>query len=599
MNQWLLMTKGADFQAIGEKYHIDPLVARLIRNRGIVEDREIGKYLYGDSESFHDPMLLKDMDSACKKLEEKIAQGKKLRVIGDYDVDGVCSTAILLKGFRFLGGNADAVIPHRVKDGYGLNRELIRDAAEAGIDMVVTCDNGISAKEEIAYAYELGMTVIVTDHHEVPYEEENGKKRYRLPIAEAVIDPKREDCDYPFSGICGAFVAYKLICAMVDGGSAKRLLSGTDWEKNWKRKKEEMLQLAAFATVGDVMELKDENRALVKTGLDLMRNTSYVGLKALLSVMGRWGSPVTAYHLGYLLGPCINATGRIDTASRALELLMAEQESEAMHLAGELKAMNDSRKAITERGTAQAVEQIEKGEYDDSSVYVIYLPECHESIAGIIAGRIRERYHHPTLIITDAEDGLKGSGRSIENYDMYQELSAVGDVFTKFGGHSQAAGFSLAKDKLPELRRRLNENSRLTEADFREKLHIDAQVPFAYITPQLLDQFALLEPFGNGNPKPLFAKKDILLCHARILGAEGKVGKYQIRDTDGRTAELTAFYDKNKEFRDFLALRYGEEKVKEAFAGCGEGLKFSAAYYPQWNEYQGRKTIQFIMEDFC
>lgn len=599
MNQWLLMTKGADFQAIGAKYHVDPLVARLIRNRGIVEDQEIGKYLYGGIENFHDPMLLKDMDVACGKLEEKIAQGKKIRVIGDYDIDGVCSTAILLKGFRLLGGNADAVIPHRIKDGYGLNRELIRDAAEAGVDTVVTCDNGIAAKEEIANANELGMTVIVTDHHEVPYEERDGGRIYRLPPAEAVIDPKREDCNYPFSGICGAFVAYKLICAMVDGGFAERLLSGEDWKKEWERKKEEMLQLAAFATVGDVMELKDENRVLVKVGLSLMRNTPYVGLKALLSVMGRWGSPVTAYHLGYLLGPCINATGRIDTASRALELLMAEQESEAMHLAGELKAMNDSRKAITERGTAQAVDQIERGEHDGSSVYVIYLPECHESIAGIIAGRIRERYHHPVLVITDAEDGLKGSGRSIENYDMYRELSAVGDVFTKFGGHSQAAGFSLTKNKLPELRRRLNDNSRLTEADFREKLHIDAQVPFSYITPQLLDQFALLEPFGNGNPKPLFAKKDILLCHARILGTEGKVGKYQIRDTDGRSAELTAFYDKNKEFRDFMTLRYGEEKVRETFCGGGAGLKFSAAYYPQWNDYQGRKTIQFILEDFC
>lgn len=599
MNQWLLLTKGADFQAVGAKFHIDPLVARLIRNRGVVTERETSQYLYGGSESFYDPMMLKDMDAACKKLEEKIAQGKKLRVIGDYDIDGVCATSILLKGLRLLGGNTDAVIPHRVRDGYGLNRELIRDAAEAGVDTVVTCDNGIAAKNEIAYAYELGMTVIVTDHHEIPYEETDGRKTYFLPPAEAVIDPKREDCDYPFSGICGAFVAYKLIRAMVDGGYAKRLLKGSDWEKNWNQLEEEMLQLAAFATVGDVMELKDENRALVKTGLRLMSNTSYVGLKALLSVMGRWGFPVTAYHLGYLLGPCINATGRIDTADRALELLMAEQESEAMRLAGELKAMNDSRKAITEQGTSKAVEQIEKGEHDGFSVYVIYLPECHESIAGIIAGRIRERYHHPTLVVTDAEDGLKGSGRSIENYDMYRELSAVGDIFTKFGGHAQAAGFSLPKDKLLELRRRLNENSSLTEADFREKIRIDAQVPFSYVTPKLLDQFALLEPFGNGNPKPLFAKKDLLLYDARILGTEGKVGKYLIRDTDGRTAELTLFYDKNKEFKDFLTQRYGAEKVREVFRGGGEGLKFSAAYYPQWNEYQGRKSIQFIMEDFC
>ncbi len=599
MNQWLLLTKGADFQTIGAKYHIDPLVARLIRNRDVVTEQEIVQYLYGDSKSFHDPMLLKDMDAACRKLEEKLAQGKRLRVIGDYDIDGVCSTAILLKGLKFLGGDADAVIPHRVRDGYGLNRELIQDAAQAGVDTVITCDNGIAARDEIAYAYELGMTVIVTDHHEVPYEETDGRKTWLLPLAEAVIDPKREDCDYPFPGICGAFVAYKLMYAMMDGGYAERLLEGRSWETAWNRLDEELLQLAAFATVGDVMELKDENRALVKTGLRLMSNTSYIGLKALLSVMGRWGTPVTAYHLGYILGPCINATGRIDTASRALELLMTEQESEAMRLAMELKEMNDSRKSITEQGTSKAVEQIEKGEHDGASVYVIYLPECHESIAGIIAGRIRERYHHPTLVITDTEDGLKGSGRSIESYDMYQELSAVRDIFTKFGGHAQAAGFSLPKDKLSELRGRLNENSRLTEADFREKLRIDAELPFSYVSPQLLDQFAVLEPFGNGNPKPLFAKKDVLLCSARMLGAEGKVGKYQIRDTDGGTAELTLFYDKNKEFKKFLTDRYGEETVREVFRGRGEGLKFSAAYYPQWNEWQGQKNIQFIMEDFC
>ncbi len=599
MNQWFLLTKGGDFQAIGKKYHIDPLVARLIRNRGIVTDQEIEQYLYGGSENFHDPMLLKDMDAACGKLEEKLAQGKRLRVIGDYDIDGVCSTAILLKGLKLLGGDADAVIPHRVRDGYGLNRELIRDAANAGVDTVITCDNGIAAKDEIAYAYELGMTVIVTDHHEVPYEETDGGKSWLIPPADAVIDPKREDCGYPFPGICGAFVAYKLMKAMIDGGYAERLNKRDGWEKDRNQIEEEMLQLAAFATVGDVMELKDENRALVKTGLKLMSNTSYVGLKALLSVMGIWGSPVTAYHLGYLLGPCINATGRIDTASRALELLMAEQEPEAMRLAGDLKAMNDSRKAITEQGTSKAIEQIERGEHDGLSVYVIYLPECHESIAGIIAGRIRERYHHPTLIVTDAEDGLKGSGRSIENYDMYRELSKIRDIFTKFGGHAQAAGFSLPKEKLTELRRRLNENSRLTEADFREKLSIDVQMPFSYVTPQLLDQFTLLEPFGNGNPKPLFAKKDVLLCAVRILGAEGKVGKYQIRDTDGRMAELTLFFDKNKAFKDFLTERYGAEKVREVFCGKGEGLRFSAAYYPQWNEYQGQRSIQFIMEDFC
>ena len=394
-------------------------------------------------------------------------------------------------------------------------------------------------------------------------------------------------------------VAYKLVCAMVQENYIGRLSMQEGWKDRWEKLDRELLQLAAFATVGDVMELKGENRALVKEGLQLMANTESVGLKALLSVMGLWGQPVTAYHLGFLLGPCINATGRIDTASRALELLMADQEAEAMRLAGELKAMNDSRKTYTEQGTKEAIEQIEQGMHDGESVYVIYLPKCHESIAGIVAGRIRERYHRPTLVVTDTEEGLKGSGRSIDAYHMYEELSKVKDIFTKFGGHAQAAGFSLPKEKLSELTKRLNENCTLTETDFREKIYIDADMPFSYMTPKLLDEFSLLEPFGNGNTKPLFARKNLLLLGARLLGAEGKVGKYRVMDTNQGVAELTLFFDKNVAFRNFLIDKYGEKKVQEAFHGKGGEIRFSAAFYPQWNEYQGKRTIQFIMEDYC
>lgn len=599
MNQWILLKKGADFQTIGKKYHIDPLIVRLIRNRGIETEQEIEQYLYAAKENFHDPFLLKDMDKACELLVQKLLQERNIRVIGDYDIDGVCSTAILLKGLQFLGAKADAVIPHRVQDGYGLNRKLIDSAYEDGIDTVVTCDNGIAAREEIAYAASLGMTVVVTDHHEVPYEETEGKRKWLLPDAAAVVDPKREDCAYPYAGICGAVVAYKLVCAMVHENYIGRLPMQDGWKDRWEKLDRELLQLAAFATVGDVMELKDENRALVKEGLQLMTNTESVGLKALLSVMGLWGQPVTAYHLGFLLGPCINATGRIDTASRALELLMADQEAEAMRLAGELKAMNDSRKTYTEQGTKEAIEQIEQGMHDGESVYVIYLPKCHESIAGIVAGRIRERYHRPTLVVTDTEEGLKGSGRSIDAYHMYEELSKVRDIFTKFGGHAQAAGFSLPKEKLPDLTKRLNENCTLTETDFREKIYIDADMPFSYMTPKLLDEFSLLEPFGNGNTKPLFARKNLLLLGARLLGAEGKVGKYRVMDTNQGVAELTLFFDKNVAFRNFLIDKYGEKKVQEAFHGKGGEIRFSAAFYPQWNEYQGKRTIQFIMEDYC
>lgn len=597
MNQWILLRRGADYQAIAEKYRIDQVIARIIRNRGIETEEELEMYLHGGKECFGDPMLLKDMDRACKILAYKISDCKKIRVIGDYDIDGICATAILLKGLRFLGAEADAVIPHRIKDGYGLNRDLIQNAADEGIDTVITCDNGIAAKEEIALANELGMTVIITDHHEVPFEEKDGKKEWILPPAAAVVDPKQEDCGYPFSGICGAFVAFKLIHAMVDGRYAERLKTGDGWKGRWEELDKELLQLAAFATIGDIIELTGENRALVRTGTTLMTNEPCRGLKALIDAVDLSGAVVTSYHIGFILGPCMNATGRLDTAARALELLMTEDEEEAVRLAGELKSLNDSRKEYTDQGVNAAVCQVEQGEHDGCSVYVIYLPECHESIAGIVAGRIRERYHRPALVVTDAEDGLKGSGRSTENYHMYQQLSAVKDVFTKFGGHAQAAGFSLPRERLEELRIRLNENSPLTEEDCGETIYIDADMPFSYVTEGLMDQFRLLEPTGNGNKKPLFARKDLILLSAKFFGNEGKVGKYRVRDTDGHIAELTMFR-MNGEFKQYLVEKYGENTVQDAFAGKCESVLFSVVYHPQWNEYNGQKSIQYIVNDY-
>lgn len=596
MNQWILVRKGADYQALGEQFHIDPLVARIIRNRGVETPEDFSAYLHGTMDSIPAPLLLKDMGKACQILLDKIEQQKFIRVIGDYDIDGVCATAILLKGLQYLGAKADGVIPHRIKDGYGLNRELIKSAGDDLVDTILTCDNGISARDEIAYAKELGMTVIVTDHHEVPYVEENGKKNWLVPDADAVVDPKQEDCEYPFSGICGANVAYKLVAALVNEYRKRNSLT-VEQEQEWEMLNKELLQLAAFATVGDIMELKGENRTLVKEGLRLMKDTKCVGLKALLCVNGIYGNPVSAYHLGFILGPCLNATGRIDTAVRALDLLMTKNDANAMLLAGELKSMNDSRKAYTEQGTLQAVEQIEQGLHDGCSVYVIYLPDCHESIAGIVAGRIREKYHRPTLVVTRAEEGLKGSGRSIETYSMYEELSRVKDVFTKYGGHSQAAGFSLPAERLDELRRRLNENCTLTESDFREKVYIDADMPFHYVTPELLNQFNLLEPFGNGNSKPLFARKNVTLLSGKMIGSAGKVGKYCVKE-DNSVTELTLFRD-NAGFKEFLIDKYGKEMVEDALKGKNRGITFSVIYYPQWNEYQGKKTIQYIIQDYC
>jgi len=593
MEQWILMRKGADYQALSEEFGILPVTARVIRNRGMITSQDFDEYLHGTIACFGQARDMKDMELACDILREKIEQHKKIRIIGDYDIDGVCATTILWKGLQSAGACVDAVIPHRVKDGYGLNKEMIERANIDGIDTILTCDNGIAAREEIAYAKMLGMTVIITDHHEVPYEDVQGERHYLIPEADAVVDPKQEACGYSFKGICGAFVAYKLIECFFALNAAlvtDALVMDALWD--------ELLQLAAFATVGDIMELKGENRALVKEGLSRMRNAKSHGIKALLSVLGLTGTCLSTYHLGYLLGPCINATGRIDTAERALELLMSQDDVTAMQLASELKAMNDSRKAFTEKGTEEAVAQITRGEHKDSKVLVIYLKDCHESIAGIVAGRIRERYGRPTLVITDAEDGLKGSGRSIETYHMYDALAAVGDIFTKFGGHAQAAGFSLPRERLEELRKRLNENCSLTQEDFRGKIYIDVDLPLSYVDTRLLDELTLMEPFGNGNEKPMFARKGLILTEGKLLGAEGKVGKYKVCETDGAVYELTMFY-RNQEFLQFLREQHGADAVDGILGKRGGRIPISIAYYPQWNEYQGRKSIQIVIADYC
>lgn len=580
MAKWILIRKGADYQAIGKQFGIDPLLARILINRGIETSEEIDGYLNGTEEGFHNPLLMKDMDKAVAILQKKIEQGKKIRIIGDYDADGVCSTAILQMGLQQAGALVDAVIPHRMKDGYGLNLSLVEQAHADGVDTILTCDNGISAYAQTEEAKRMGMTVVITDHHEVPFEEKDGMRHYLVPKADAIVDPKQEDCPYPFKGICGAFVACKLMQALLG-----------------KEMKQEYMELAAFATITDIMELKDENRILVKEGLKMISDTRLVGLRALLQVLGLQGASITVFHLGFMLGPCINAAGRIGSADRALELLTGQDEIQAMELAGDLKAMNDSRKLLTEKGCDAAIEMIESSDLKDRRVLVIYLKDCHESVAGIIAGRLKEKYNRPTLVITDSEEGLKGSARSIEAYNIYEEMTKVKDIFIKYGGHPQAAGFSLPKDKLEELDRRLNEQCNLTQEDLQGRLMIDADAPFSYCTPEFMNQLERMEPKGTGNEGPVFARKNLVLLSGKLLGNTGKVGKYRIQDTDGYRCELTLF-QRNEEFRKMLVATYGEESVTAAFAGKKK-ITFSAAYYPQWNEYQGRRTLQYIMTDFC
>ena len=567
--KWFVSMKKADFNRIAEKYHISPITARLIRNRDITGDDEIDLYLNGTIADLCDGMLMRDMDRAVEILAEKIREEKKIRVIGDYDIDGVNATYILQEGLAGLGADVDTDIPDRIRDGYGLNKMLIDRALDDGIDTIVTCDNGIAAAEEIAYGKEQGLTVVVTDHHEVPYIETNGDKEYLLPPADAVVDPHRPDCGYPFKGLCGAAVAYKLVETLCD--VMQRDPEDMDY----------LMENVAIATVGDVMDLTGENRIFVKQGLEMLKRTHNPGLKALIECTGIDVERLNAYHIGFVIGPCINASGRLDTAKRALELLNARTRREAVMLAEDLKALNDSRKEMTEKGVEEAVRLIEHTDLREDKVLVVYLPECHESIAGIIAGRLKERYYRPVFVLTRAEEGVKGSGRSIESYDMFGQMCRCRELFTKFGGHKLAAGLSLAEENVELFRRTINELAELTEEDLMEKVSIDMQLPFPYITEALLGELSLLEPFGKGNPKPLFAERNIRVLGPRILGKNRNVLKCRLEDPSGNQMDAVYFGDVE------TCLRKMEEKPVMSFT-----------YYPSINEYMGRKTLQVTIVNY-
>ncbi|MBD5548160.1 MAG: single-stranded-DNA-specific exonuclease RecJ [Lachnospiraceae bacterium] len=596
MAKWMVAAKKADFNEIAEKYQITPVLARIMRNRDIVGDKEIEKFLHGDLKDLHAPFLMKDLETAAKLILEKIREERRIRIIGDYDVDGICATYILLSGIRALSGKVDTVIPHRVKDGYGLNENLIEDAGEDGIDTIITCDNGIAAAAQIQMAKEMGMTVVVTDHHEVPFEEGKEGRRYLLPGADAVVDPKQPECGYPFKQICGAVVAAKLIQSMFEFSGFKE----TD-PTGYKELMEEMLTFEALATVCDVMELKDENRIIVKKGLSLMAETKNPGLKALLMVNGIEDKELSPYHVGFIIGPCMNATGRLDTAKRALELFEEKDWKNAVTIAGDLKSLNDSRKQMTEEGVKEAIAQVEETEIGRDRVLVVYLPDCHESLAGIIAGKVREKYGKPAFVLTRGEEGVKGSGRSIETYNMYEEMTACKELFTRYGGHKMAAGLSLESEEAVDVfRKMLNDNCRLTKEDFEEIVHIDVPMPLAYADKDFIRELSLLEPFGVGNPKPLFARKDISLLSGRRMGKNRNVGKYRIADENGALYEMIYFGDLEA-FDAFLQGRCGEDTVKRLYEGSirEKEAVIGMAYYPDLNYYAGRETIQIVMQNYC
>ncbi len=588
MEKWFVAAKKADFDAWSEKFHISPVTARIIRNRDVVTEEEVQKYLYGKLADLYDPMLLKDMDRATEVILEKIGQEKVIRIIGDYDVDGICSAHILTKGLRAIGGKVDTAIPHRIRDGYGLNEQLIREAYEAGVDTIITCDNGIAAAPQIAYAKELGMTVVVTDHHEVPFTEENGERREILPPAEAVVDPKRSDCTYPFSGICGGVVAYKVIVALY------RKMGNAG---NYQAVLEELLQFAAIATICDVMELLNENRIIVKEGLKLLRKSPVPGIRALMEVNGIEPENINAYHIGFIIGPCMNATGRLDTALRALELLNTEEMREALSIAGELKELNDSRKFMTQKGVEQAVSYVEEKGLKENKVLVIYLPECHESLAGIIAGRIREKYGKPTFVLTKSEEGVKGSGRSIEGYNMYEAMAGCGELFTKFGGHKMAAGLSLLEEKVEPFAKKINETCNLSEEDFVPKVHIDVPMPLDFANKKMARELELLEPFGVANPKPLFARKDLSFVSASKLGKSGNYAKFLMREESGQSFEGVYFGDWIK-FADVVDGKYGAGAAEKLFTQKCD-YKVSVTYQLGINSFRGREEAQLVLQNFC
>ena len=570
MEKWVVAAKRADFNSIGQEFEIDPVIARLIRNRDVTGQDNIRMYLKGSIKDIPSPWLMKDMKKAVKIIKEKVSEKAKIRIIGDYDIDGVMSTYVLLRGLIRIGADVDTYIPDRVADGYGIHEHLINRAEEDKVDTILTCDNGIAAVSEIQLAKEKGMTVIVTDHHEIPYKETENGRKIILPPADAILNPKQQDCPYPSKNLCGAVVAFKLISALYE----EFCVPGEELE--------DFYELAAIATVGDVMDLQGENRILVKEGLKRLKNTGNPGLRELIRVNGLEDSKITAYHVGFVLGPCINASGRLDTAARSLALLNAENQGEAAKLAGDLTALNQSRKSLTEEGKEATIHQVENTDLKSDRVLVIYLPDCHESIAGIIAGRIREKYHKPTFVLTKGENSAKGSGRSIEAYSMYEELVRCADLLIQFGGHPMAAGLSIEEKNIEKFRRRLNQNCSLTEEDLQPKIVIDVPMPISYITKNLIRQIALLEPFGKGNTKPLFAQKGLKVLDAVVVGRNRNVAKVRLMDPQGTVMD-GVYFGEADEFVRFIKDR----------------SSVSVTYYPEINQFRGREDIQIVIQNYC
>ena len=586
--RWRLYAKKADFAAISKAYGINQVTARIMRNRGVETKEEIESYLKGDLDYLSDPALMKDADKAASLLEAAIVNNELIAISSDFDNDGIFSGLLLKEAIIELGGRAAIFTPNRVMEGYGVNSRIVEEANANGASVLLTCDNGIAAFEAIDEAKKLGMTVIVTDHHEVPFEEHDGKKIYLLPKADAIVDPKQEDCAYPFKSLCGTGVAYQLMTLLFR--RMKRTMS----------RQEIFLQYTAIATVADVMELVGENRILVRKGLSYLNHTNHTGLRALMEVCGITPEQVRAYHIGFILGPCFNAAGRLDTIVHALALLESKEYDQALALAGELWAMNEERKELTRVGTERAVELIEHATWKDEHVYLVYIKDCHESVAGIIAGRLRERYYRPVLVFTDAsEEGqIKASGRSIDDYDMFTELSAFRNLFLRFGGHKMAAGLTMEKKNLEILRDGLNARCTLTQTQLMPLVMIDAAMPLGYISEEVIADLEKLEPFGRANEKPLFAQQHLSVLRLSRIGKNRNVVKMSVMGPEGIIMDALYFGDTDV-FFDFLEEEYGRDNVAAALRGMRNTIDIGVTYYPQINEFQGKRSLQIVIQNYC
>lgn len=594
MNEkWMVYTKKADFASLSKALCVSPVICRIMRNRGLVEKEEMEDYLYGTPQRMHSPWLMKDMEKAVDILLDKIQNKKKIRIISDYDIDGICSGYILTNGLKAAYGKdgngqagltalVDLAIPDRLTDGYGINERLIREAGRGGVDTIITCDNGIAAADAVYAAKELGLTVIITDHHGIPFRDENGDRIYLLPEADAVVNPKQNDCAYPFKELCGAGIAWKLVTALYEklGFSPER--------------KDQYLVFAAIATIGDVVDLNGENRLIAKWGLKALRDTGNIGLRALVDACRLDIRRISSYHIGFVLGPCLNASGRLDTALKAVAMLNAGSREKADMLACELKMLNDARKEMTEEQVGRAKKEAEK--VPEDQVLVLYLPDCHESIAGIVAGRVREAYYKPTLIFTDSEDGIKGSGRSTENYDMFEKMSECRELFTRFGGHKMAAGFSAEKENLGKIHDYLNKHADLSAEDRTKKIWIDAAVPFSYATESLVEELSMLEPFGKGNEKPVFAQKQVALLKYRILGKNQNVIRLELAGEDGSRIS-GVYFKEGMEWEAFLTGKFGKDECARAKYGERNSIRLSLLYYPVIDDYTGgvQARIQAVL----